>query len=113
MSGYLKDNPIKDVNSIMREMRSVILEGALDGELDEELGMTTKTRILLTVVIVIARKLCTQAMGICIQISKGIEMVCMNHRLSKNIRIRLLRICKKNHIYVCKRYDYKRHKKLF
>ena len=41
MSGYLKDNPVKDgkdVNSIMREMMSVILEGALDGELDEELG---------------------------------------------------------------------------
>ena len=37
MSGYLKDNPVRngnDVNSIMREMMSVILEGALDGELD-------------------------------------------------------------------------------
>lgn len=35
MAGYLKDNPIrdgKDVNSIMREMLSVILEGTLDGE---------------------------------------------------------------------------------
>lgn len=41
MSGYLKDNPVRngnDVNSITREMMSVILEGALDGELDEELG---------------------------------------------------------------------------
>lgn len=41
MAGYLKDNPVKDgkdVNSIMREMMSVILEGALDGELDDELG---------------------------------------------------------------------------
>ena len=27
-----------DVNSIMRDMMSVILEGALDEELDEELG---------------------------------------------------------------------------
>lgn len=43
MSSYLKDNEIsvkdgKDVNSIMRDMMSVILEGVLDGELDEELG---------------------------------------------------------------------------
>lgn len=41
MEGYLKENPVrdgKDVNSIMREMLSIILEGSLDGELDEELG---------------------------------------------------------------------------
>ena len=41
MAGYLKDNPIRDgndVNAVVREMMSVILEGALDGELDEELG---------------------------------------------------------------------------
>ena len=41
MAEYLKDNPIRDgndVNAMVREMMSVILEGALDGELDEELG---------------------------------------------------------------------------
>lgn len=43
MQGYLKDNDISiksgtDVNSIMRDMMSVLLEGALDEELDEELG---------------------------------------------------------------------------
>ncbi len=41
MEGFLKNNPIrdgKDINSIMREMMSIILEGTLDGELDEELG---------------------------------------------------------------------------
>ena len=41
MAGYLKDNPIRDgndVNAMVREMMSVILEGALDGELDEALG---------------------------------------------------------------------------
>ena len=41
MSCYLKNTPVRnsnDVNSIMREMMSVILEDALDGELDEELG---------------------------------------------------------------------------
>ena len=43
MSSYMKENNVKikdgtDVNSIMRDMMSVILEGVLDEELDEELG---------------------------------------------------------------------------
>ena len=41
VSGYLKENPVKnggDVNALMREMMSIILEGSLDGEMDEELG---------------------------------------------------------------------------
>ena len=43
MRDYLKNNDISikdgtDVNNIMRDMMSVILEGALDEELDEELG---------------------------------------------------------------------------
>ena len=43
MRDYLKNNDINikdgtDVNSIMRDMMSVLLEGALDEELDEELG---------------------------------------------------------------------------
>ena len=43
MRGYLKNNDISikdgtDVNSIMRDMMSVLLEGALDEEMDEELG---------------------------------------------------------------------------
>ena len=42
MENYLKENNVKvkdgtDVNSIMRDMMSIILEGALDQELDEEL----------------------------------------------------------------------------
>ena len=43
MNGYLKENPVKngtDVNGLMREMMSVILEGSLDGEMEEELGYT-------------------------------------------------------------------------
>ena len=41
--GYLKDNDISiksggDVNAVMRDMMSILLEGALDEELDEELG---------------------------------------------------------------------------
>ena len=41
VSGYLKENPVKngaEVNALMREMMSVILEGSLEGEMDEELG---------------------------------------------------------------------------
>ncbi len=41
MENYLKENNVKvkdgtDVNSIMRDMMSIILEGALDQELDED-----------------------------------------------------------------------------
>ncbi|MDD6268170.1 MAG: IS256 family transposase, partial [Clostridium sp.] len=43
MRDYLKSNDISikngtDVNAVMRDMMSVLLEGALDEELDEELG---------------------------------------------------------------------------
>ena len=43
MRGYLKENDISikdgtDVNAVMRDMMSVLLEGVLDQELDEELG---------------------------------------------------------------------------
>lgn len=43
MSDYLKENNVKvkdgtDVNFIMRDMMSVILEGVLDEEMNEELG---------------------------------------------------------------------------
>ena len=43
MRDYLKNNDISikngtDVNAVMRDMMSVLLKGALDEELDEELG---------------------------------------------------------------------------
>ena len=43
MKDYLKNNEVQvkdgaDVNSVMRDMMSVLLEGVLDEELDEELG---------------------------------------------------------------------------
>ena len=43
MSSFMKDNDVhikdgNDVNSVMRDMMSIILEGALDEELDEDLG---------------------------------------------------------------------------
>ena len=45
MQGYLKDNDISvkngtDVNAIMRDMMSVILEGALDVELNKVPALT-------------------------------------------------------------------------
>lgn len=43
MSNYMKENDVHvkngtDVNALMRDMMSVILEGTLDAEMDEELG---------------------------------------------------------------------------
>ena len=43
MGNFMKENDIHvkdgtDVNSIMRDMMSIILEGTLDAEMDEELG---------------------------------------------------------------------------
>ena len=43
MRDYLKNNDISikdggDVNAVMRDMMSILLEGSLDEELDEELG---------------------------------------------------------------------------
>ncbi len=43
MRGYLKENDISikdgtDVNAVMRDMMSVLLQGVLDEELDEGLG---------------------------------------------------------------------------
>lgn len=43
MNGYLKQNNVKikggtDVNAMIRDMMSVILEGALDEEMNEEIG---------------------------------------------------------------------------
>jgi transposase-like protein len=41
IGGYLKENPVKDgndINAMMRDMMSVILEESLDGEMDEGLG---------------------------------------------------------------------------
>ena len=57
MKGYLKENDIQvkdgsDVNSIMRDMMSILLEGDLE-EIDQEIGYlktTTATKLLAIVV---------------------------------------------------------------
>ena len=69
---FLRENDVTiknsdDVNSIMKDMISLVLEGALDGEMDEHLGyssMIMKVRILETAGMDILRKLFTPAMEI-------------------------------------------------
>ena len=86
MRDYLKNNDISikdgtDVNSIMRDMMSVILEGALDEELDEELGypsMTIETKKQTIVEMDIPAKPCTPVMEIWMWQSQGIVMGIMN-----------------------------------
>ena len=89
MGNYLKENNVKvkdgtDVNSIMRDMMSIILEGALDQELDEELGYSkydyrNKKPIILGVDI--PRKRYIPVTEIWRLIFQGIETVTSNHRL--------------------------------
>ena len=87
MQGYLKENDISiksgnDVNSIMRDMMSVLLEGALDEELNEELECskydyhnkeTDNSRNA------IPRKQCVPVMGIWTLLFRGTAKECMNH----------------------------------
>ena len=98
MGNYLKENNVTvkdgdDVNSIMRDMMSIILEGALDHELDEELGYSKydyhnkETDN--------SRKPCIPAMEIWKLMSPETERASLNRRLSKNIRIQSLRIWRK------------------
>ena len=67
MGNYLKENNVKvkdetDVNSIMRDMMSIILEGALDQEMDEELGYSKyhETLIVILVFPLAAGSICTR-----------------------------------------------------
>lgn len=92
MSKYLKENNAKvkdgaDVNSIMRDMISIILESALYQEMDEELGYFRYD--YRNKEAVIPRRLCIPA--IAVLISQETIKVGSNHRSSKNIRIWLLR----------------------
>ena len=103
MGNYLKENNVKvkdgtDVNSIMRDMMSIILEGALDQEMDEELGyssMIIETRKRIIPEMAILRRPCIPVTAIWRLLSQEIEKVSLNHRSSKNIRIRSLKTWKK------------------
>ncbi len=83
MRDYLKNNDISikdgtDVNSIMRDMMSVLLESALD----EELGYSKydyRNKKQTIVEMDIPVKPCTPVMEIWMRRSQGIVTVIMNH----------------------------------
>ena len=89
MGNYLKENNVKvkdgtDVNSIMRDMMSIILEGALDQELDEELGYSKydyRNKETDNSGMDIPRKRYIPVTEIWRLIFQGIEKVTSNHRL--------------------------------
>ena len=104
MGNYVKENNVKvkdgtDVDSIMRDMMSIILEGALEQELDEEFwviqSMIIETKKLTISETDILRKPCIQAMGIWKLISHEIVMGNSNRRLSKNTRMQSHRTWRK------------------
>ena len=103
MGNYMKENNVKvkdgtDVNSIMRDMMSIILEGALDQEMDEELGYSkydywNRKRIIPEMAI--PRRPCIPVTAIWRLMFQETGKVSLNHRSSKSIRIRSLRTWKK------------------
>ena len=87
MQGYLKENDISiksgnDVNSIMRDMMSVLLEGVLDEELNEELAIpntiTAIQKPQIGAVGVVHRQQRTST-GIWTLLFRGTAKECMNH----------------------------------
>ena len=104
MGNYLKENNVKvkdgtDVNSIMRDMMSIILEGALDQEMDEELGYskydyrnkeTDNSRNG-----TFSEDNAYQLWGHGNRTFPGTGKVSLNPRLSKNTRIQSLRTWRK------------------
>lgn len=87
MQGYLKENDISiksgnDVNSIMRDMMSVLLEGALNEELNEELGYSKYDYAIkrpITAGMDIPGKQCVPVMGIWTLQYPGTAKGSMNH----------------------------------
>ena len=88
MGNYLKENNVKvkdgtDVNSIMRDMMSIILEGAPDQELDEELGFPSMIIEIKKPIIPgmdIPRKHYIPVTEIWRLMFHGIEKVILNHK---------------------------------
>ena len=103
MSNYLKENNVKvkdgtDVNSIMRDMMSIILEGALDQEMNEELGYSKydyRNKETDNSEMAIPRRPCIPVTAIWRLISQETGKVSLNHRSLKSIRIRSLKTWKK------------------
>ena len=77
MKNYLKGNDVSvknggNVNAVMGDMMSVLLEGALDEELNEDLDMTIATREQTIAERVIHQKLCILLMAMWILYSQRI-----------------------------------------
>ena len=101
MGNYMKENNVKvkdgtDVNSIMRDMMSIILEGVLDQEMDEDLGYSKydyRNKIIPEMDIL--RRQCIPAMETWKSTSPGTGKASLNRRLSRNTRIPSLRTWRK------------------
>lgn len=115
MDNYLKENNVKvkdgtDINSIMRDMMSVFLEGSLDQKIDEELGYskygyqnkeTDNSRNGHS-----QKNIHTNYGDMEIDIP-GIGKASLSRRLSRNIKTQFTQdMEEKNHLHVCKRNDY-------
>ena len=116
MAGYLKDNPVKDgkdVNSIMREMMSVILEGTLDGELDDTLGYSKydyKNKDTGNSRNGYSRKTMHTSYG---DMDLDIPRDRNASSYKKISKYPYSRYGRKNHFYVCQRYDNWRYREPF
>ncbi len=83
MLDYLKSNDISikddaDVNSIMHDMMSILLEGVLDEELDYP-DMITRTQKQIKVEMNILAKSCTPIMETSMQLFQDTVKVTMSH----------------------------------
>ncbi len=84
-----------DVNSIMRDMTSIILKDILDQERDEKLGYSQYDYRNKKTEMSILRKLCIPAIAIGKSIFPGTERISLNHKSSRNTRIPFHRTWKK------------------
>lgn len=95
MTSYLKENDMtiqdgNDVNSIMRDMMSIILEGALDEEMEKNWAIPNMIIAIgkqTTVEMDIQERPFIPLMVICRLIFRGTDRATLNQRSSKNIRI--------------------------
>lgn len=122
MQGYLKENDISiksgnDVNSIMRDMMSVLLEGALNEELNEELGYskydyrnkeTDNSRNGHS-----QKTMRTSYVDMDIAIPRDRKGEYEPQLIPKYQNTVTQEHGRKNHIYVCKRNDHGRHRSSF
>lgn len=114
MGNYLKENNVTvkdgtDVNSIMRDMMSIILEGALDQKWMRNWdipSMIIGTRKQIIPEMAIPRRPCIPATAIWRLISQETGKESLNHRSSKVSEYGHSGHGRKDHLHVCQRNDY-------